>query len=107
MLSLLLAQHPHNYSIDMRSRSEVATPRMVREAEHLMRTGGATLSVSDIAQHLGVSMRSLEVGFRASRNETPTQRLRRIRLDAARAELMAPQADTAVTTAALGNGFFT
>ncbi len=106
MLSLVLAQHPHNYSDDLRRRSSAAAPRIVREAEHWMRTGGPEISVSKIAARLGVSLRSLEVGFREWRQSTPTQYLRKIRLGAARAELLAPFESTTVTSAALGNGFF-
>ncbi len=105
MLSLVLAQHPHNYSDDLRGLSRAALPRMVREAEHWMRTDPDS-SVSAVAARVGVSLRSLEAGFREWRQTTPIQFLRRIRLDAARAELLAPSESTAVTSVALANGFF-
>lgn len=79
MLSLVLAQHPHNYSDELRGLSGTAAPRIVREAEHWMRTGGPEVSVSKIAALLGVSLRSLEAGFREWRRMTPTQYLRKIR----------------------------
>jgi len=106
MLSLVLARHPHNYSDDLRRLSRAALPRSVREAEHWMRTGGPETSVSGVAARVGVSLRSLEAGFREWRQTTPTQYLRKVRLDAARAELLAPSASTTVTSVALGNGFF-
>lgn len=106
MLSLVLAQHPHNYSDDLHRLSAAAAPRLVREAEHWMRTGGPELSVSTIATRLGVSLRSLEAGFRKWRQSTPTQYLRKIRLETARAELLAPSESTTVTSVALDNGFF-
>jgi len=106
MLSLILARHPHNYSDDLRGLSAAALPRMVREAEHWMRTGGPETSVSGVAARLGVSLRSLEAGFREWRQTTPTEYLRKVRLDAARAELLAPSASTTVTSVALANGFF-
>ncbi len=106
MLSMVLTQHPHNYTDDLRKHSRAATPRMVREAEHWMRTGGAEVSASTIAARVGVSLRSLEVGFREFRRSTPTQYLRKIRLEKARAELLAPSASTTVTSVALSNGFF-
>jgi AraC-like DNA-binding protein len=106
MLSLVLARHPHNYSDDLRRLSRAALPRSVREAEHWMRTGGPETSVSGVAARVGVSLRSLEAGFREWRQTTPTQYLRMVRLDAARAELLAPSASTTVTSVALGNGFF-
>ena len=106
MLSMVLTQHPHNYTDDLRWHSRAAAPRIVREAEHWMRTGGAELSASTIAARVGVSLRSLEVGFREFRQSTPTQYLRKIRLERARAELSAPSASTTVTSVALSNGFF-
>src|SRR5882724_3368574 len=57
MLSLVLALHPHNYSDDLRRQSGVAAPRIVREAEYLMRSGAAETSVSKIAAQVGVSLR--------------------------------------------------
>src|SRR6267378_1064058 len=106
LLSLVLARHPHNYSDDLRRLSRAALPRSVREAEHWMRTGGPETSVSGVAARVGVSLRSLEAGFREWRQTTPTQYLRKVRLDAARAELLTPSASTTVTSVALANGFF-
>lgn len=106
MLSLILAQHPHNYSNDLRRLSRAALPRIVREAEHWMRTGGPETSVSGVAARVGVSLRSLEAGFREWRQMTPTQYLRKVRLDVARTELVAPSESTTVTSVALANGFF-
>jgi AraC-like DNA-binding protein len=106
MLSLVLAQHPHNYSDNLRRQSGAAVPRIVREAEHWMRIGGPETTVSKIAARVGVSLRSLEAGFREWRQSTPTQYLRKVRLEAARAELLAPSESTTVTSVALGNGFF-
>jgi transcriptional regulator GlxA family with amidase domain len=106
MLSLVLAQNPHNYSDDLRRLSGAAAPRLVREAEHLMRIGGPETSVSRIASQVGVSLRSLQAGFREWRQSTPNQYLRKIRLEAARAELLAPSESTTVTSVALNNGFF-
>jgi len=106
MLSLLLAQHPHNYSVELERTSDSATPRIVREAEHFMRIGGTQITVSGVAAQLGVSLRTLEAGFRKWRQSTPTQFLRRLRLEAARAELLVPSESTTVTSVALANGFF-
>jgi AraC-like DNA-binding protein len=106
MLSLVLAKHQHNYSDDLHRASGAAAPRVVREAEHWMREGGAELTVSAIAAKVGVSLRSLEAGFRNWHKSTPGEYLRNIRLRAARAELLAPTQSTTVTSAALGNGFF-
>jgi AraC-like DNA-binding protein len=106
LLSLVLQQHPHNYSEDLFRQSGATTPRIVREAEHWMRTGGPEASVSKIAARVGMSLRSLEAGFREWRQSTSTQYLRKIRLEAARADLLSPSETTTVTSVALNQGFF-
>lgn len=105
LISLVLTQHPHNYTEDFQARTRSLPPRLIREAEHLMRTGGNELTVSIIAAHLGVSLRSLEAGFREYHRATPLQRLRAIRLERARQNLLTPESATSVTSAALECGF--
>ena len=102
--TLILEQHPHSYSAALSAPQLAATPRAVREAEHLMRAEQAQ-TVSQIAKRLGISLRTLELGFREFRQSTPSQALRQVRLDAARAELRRPSASTTVTSVALANGF--
>lgn len=102
--TLILERHPHNYSDALSAPQQAATPRVVREAEHLMRAEQLP-SVSQIARRLGISLRTLELGFREFRQSTPNQALRHVRLEAARAELQAPSASTTVTSVALANGF--
>lgn len=106
LLSLLLAHHPHNYSDDLAHRQPGAPPRLIREAEHLMRTEDAGLTASQIAHQLGVSLRSLEAGFQQYRRTTPTRRLREIRLERAHKSLLAAEEGASVTAIALENGFF-
>jgi len=107
MLSLLLELHPHNHSQAMREPHRLATPRALREAEHLMRTAppGAGLTIPMIAQAVGCSIRSLEAAFREWRQTTPTQYYRRVRLDSARAELLLGSGSSTVSTVALHHGF--
>lgn len=105
MMSLVLDMHPNNYSDVLQMPHPLAAPRVVREAERLMRTGGANLTISQIASALGVSVRGLEAGFREWRKATPTQYLRKLRLETAHAELSDPSEMTTVTDVALGNGF--
>jgi AraC-like DNA-binding protein len=106
MLALALSNHPHNYSDELQRPGRAAAPRFVREAEYWMHSGGPELTVSAIAARVGVSLRSLEAGFRDWHQSTPTGFLRQIRLKAARTELLSPSESTTVTSAALRNGFF-
>jgi AraC-like DNA-binding protein len=102
--TLILERHPHNYSDALAGRHRAATPRLVKEAEQMMRTEQLQ-TISLVAKKLGVSLRTLELGFRQCRQSTPTQFLRQLRLDAARAQLRSPSASTTVTSVALANGF--
>jgi len=106
MLSLVLGGHTHNYSEELNAPKKAIAPRLVREARELMRRRGAEISVSGIAAQLKVSMRGLEAGFREALGSTPTQYLRSVRLEAARAELLSPSESTTVTGAAFNQGFF-
>ncbi|MBR0798324.1 AraC family transcriptional regulator [Bradyrhizobium jicamae] len=103
--TLILETHPHNFSDVLKKESSAADPRLVREAEHLMRTGGPSVTVSEVAHMLRVSLRSLELGFRDARQMTPTQAHRQIRLNAAREALLNPTPSTSVTSVALSCGF--
>lgn len=105
LLSLLLAHHPHNYTDDLSRPQPGAPPRLIREAERLMRTGDVGLTASQIAQQLGVSLRSLEAGFQEHRRTTPTRRLREIRLQRVHQSLLAAQEGASVTAIALEHGF--
>ena len=105
LISLVLSQHPHNFSADLTARTRSLPPRLVREAEQLMSTADSTMTVSKIAARLRVSLRSLEAGFQEHCHTTPLQRLREIRLNRVRQTLLTPQASTSVTTAALECGF--
>jgi len=102
--ALILERHPHNYSEALAGPWQTAATRVVKEAEQIMRREQPQ-TVSLVAEKLGVSLRSLELGFRQHRRSTPTQFLRQVRLDAARTELQSPSPATTVTSVALANGF--
>jgi AraC-like DNA-binding protein len=105
MNSLLLTQHGHNFTDELQSRVRTPPPRLIREAEELMRESTGHLAVGEIAARLRVSLRSLEAGFREFRGTTPLRYLRSIRLEKVRQILLAPQPSTTVTAAALECGF--
>jgi AraC-like DNA-binding protein len=105
MAALILESHPHNYSELLKNQTTSAEPRIVREAERLMRSAGPDISMSEIAKELRVSLRSLEHGFRDARKMTPTQVHRQFRLQAAREALLNPNEATTVTSVAVAFGF--
>jgi AraC-like DNA-binding protein len=77
--------------------------RDVRRAEAFIRSNvSRNIRLQDIARAAGVSVRTLQSSFKRDRHVTPMQYLRNLRLDAARARLLA---GTAVSEAALDTGF--
>lgn len=105
LVSLVLSQHPHNYSEDLARPQKAPPPRLIREAERLMRNGGTDQTATTIATELDVSLRTLEMGFRAVHDCTPNEFLRRVRLEKVRAALLSADANTSVTDVALAHGF--
>jgi AraC-like DNA-binding protein len=106
LLSILLHNHPHNYSEEMTSAVPTPVPGLVRRAERLMvDKSDAPITVSAVATELGVSIRTLQAGFRQWRSDTPSNVLRRIRLHRVHDELARPGKSTSVTNAATRWGF--
>lgn len=106
LLTLLLHQHPHNFSEELARPSPAPVPSLVRKAERFMADHAeAPITVSEVAEHLGVGLRTLQAGFRNWRNTTPTAVLRQLRLQRVREDLLRADRDSDVTTVALRYGF--
>lgn len=106
LLTLLLHQHPHNFSEELARPSPAPVPSLVRKAERFMADHAeAPITVSDVAEHLGVGLRTLQAGFRNWRNTTPTAVLRQLRLQRVRDDLLRADRESDVTTVALCYGF--
>ena len=78
------------------------SPKTVAFAGYSQGGAMAYRAASDFARAAGVSVRTLQSSFKRDRHVTPMQYLRNLRLDAARARLLA---GTAVSEAALDTGF--
>lgn len=106
LVTLLLHQHPHNYSDEIAQTERGAVPGLVRRAERFMVDNAETpITVSDVAAELGISVRSLQAGFHQWRSTTPMAVLRSIRLQRARDDLLRSDGEVDVTTVALRYGF--
>jgi AraC-like DNA-binding protein len=106
LYSLILHWHPHNYSDELAGRAQASTPRVVAEAKQIfLERAASRTTVSDVAKELGVSLRSLQEGFRKSEDTTPFAFLRNARLDAARRILSEPTSSASVSDVALDLGF--
>ncbi len=106
LLSKLLLTHRHSHSDLLDHPAGHRSPgRLVRRACALIRDHhGEALTVADVAEALGVSVRTLQVCFRREAQTTPTAYLRACRLDAVHRALRAAEPGTSVTTVALRHG---
>jgi AraC-like DNA-binding protein len=106
VLTLLLHHHPHNYSEEMAVHDAAPVPGVVRRAERFMNDNADTpITVSEVAAHIGVSLRTLQASFRQWRNTTPNAHLRQVRLELVRDQLLRSGSDANVTAIATRHGF--
>lgn len=109
VLMSLLHGHPHNYTRWMQGDRPVSRPaRLASRAEALIsdRIDDLSLTVSDIASSLGVSVRALQSAFQEHRAITPTAYLRQIRLAQVREQLLDASDGDTITDIAFAHGFF-
>ena len=106
----LLQTFPNNVVAEvgrlMRVESREATPSLVREAVRIIEAdAGADLGLVELAEECGVTSRTLQYAFRQHLGCTPSDYLRRVRLDMARQVLRDGTSPT-VGDAAARFGFF-
>jgi AraC-like DNA-binding protein len=103
--TLLLNLFSHNYSETLASGSTKAASRRCRIAMEFMRDNlcrGTT--VADVASYVGSSVRALQTGFQRYYGATPSETLRRLRLDAVKAALEHADGSDTVTGILLEHG---
>lgn len=107
LITMLLTCQPHNYSEKLRREAPSIAPAFVRRIErYIEEHAHEPLTIVDLAEHAGVSSRSLFAGFRRFRDTTPMQHLKEVRLRRVREELQqAAPGETTVTGVALRWGF--
>jgi transcriptional regulator GlxA family with amidase domain len=107
LLSQLLLAQPNNYSSLLHEQPRATAPRAIRRAAELIEAHAAEpLTVEDIAEAIGLSVRTLQEGFQRFLNTTPMNHLREVRLRHVREELTAANpASTTVTEIAIRWGF--
>lgn len=102
----LLLLSRHNFSRALHGEPKTPGPQYIEEALAFMHEHcHLPLSVKDIAEAVGASIRSLQVGFRTHRDCTPLQALRDIRLHKAHRELLTAHPDDTVAAIAARWGF--
>src|SRR5262249_31677419 len=88
VMTTLLGTQPHQYAGTVLS-DPPAPGRVVAAATEIMRDrAGARLTIAEIARQVGVSERSLQLSFRRQLGMSPRERLRELRLDQVRRELL-------------------
>jgi len=81
LCTLLLSHHPHNYSDELSAPAPSPVPGLVRRAErYMVEHLSSPIGVPDVTAHLGVSVRTLQAGFRQWRSTTPNAHLMQTRL---------------------------
>ncbi|MFN8223998.1 MAG: AraC family transcriptional regulator [Gaiellales bacterium] len=104
LATLLLQTHRSNYSAALRSGGQLPGPAAIRRAVAFAEEHAATpIGVAELAAAAGVSIRSLQLGFRKTTGAGPASFLRALRLDRVRRELV--EGELTVTEAATRWGF--
>lgn len=99
LLTQLLTLQPHNHSDALHGPTRAPVPRLVRRAADLITDhADEPLTVEDIAQATGMSVRALQQGFRQYLHSTPTEYLRDVRLERVHADLQAADRSTVTVT---------
>lgn len=107
MMALLLGA-PNTYSAWLTEDASAVTPRCVRRAVELIEAHAhEPLTVEDIAEAVGASVRALQSGFRRHMGSSPMTYLRDVRLELVQKDLKAadPSRGVSVTEVALNHGF--
>lgn len=104
----LLLEQPHSCSEQLQPAPADIGPDYVRRVEaYLEANADSPITLADLAALTGVSVRSIQAAFRASRGYTPMEFLRTRRFELARQRLLTSQDATGktVTQVALACGF--
>lgn len=106
LLLCLLLGLPHNCSERLLQQRTAAAPANVKRAEEFMHANvREPLTIEAIANAAGCGIRALQLAFRHFRDTTPMAALQRIRLEAARAEVLRLGQDRSLARIAAEHGF--
>lgn len=98
LTELLLGNYCNSYSEQIALHGNDISPRHVRRARDIIHASrDDTISIADLAQRVGVSVRSLQNGFRQFLGVTPLEYVRRHRLEQLHRALMDSQSRANVT----------
>ncbi|WP_037148760.1 helix-turn-helix transcriptional regulator [Rhizobium freirei] len=107
LADLVVRSIPHRFSYLLDKKVHLIAPRHIHRAIEFMHVNiEKPLTMQSVADAAGVSIRSLETGFRSFRGTTPSAYLRKIRLQAAREDLLDPLNRQSLREVCLKWGFF-
>ncbi|MCK6396456.1 AraC family transcriptional regulator [Zoogloea sp.] len=107
VIATLLTCQPHNYTEELNGEERSIAPAFVKRIERYIEDNAdQPITIIDLAEHAGVSSRSIFNGFRRFRNTSPMLYLKEVRMRRVNEELkrLTP-ADTTVTAVAYHWGF--
>lgn len=106
LIMLILESVPHRYSQWFERQPAVPAPWQIRRAIDFI-DGHTTgpLTVQDVADAIGIGLRSLQEGFRRHKQMSPHDYLKRARLNGVRAELLDPLSSRSIEAVAQHWGF--
>jgi len=107
VITMILSSQPSNYSAALQCGERPLAPAFVKRIErYIEEHADEPITISDLAEHGGVSSRSIYDGFRRYRDTTPMAYLKEVRLQRVHEELRQnPSHPTSVTEVALRWGF--
>jgi AraC-like DNA-binding protein len=106
LLLCLLLGLPHSHSERLSRQRTAAAPVNVKRAEEFMRSNAREpLTIEVIASAAGCSVRALQLAFHRFRGATPMAALQRIRLEAAREEMLHAEPAQSLARIAAEHGF--
>ncbi|ATE62087.1 AraC family transcriptional regulator [Thauera sinica] len=109
VITMLLTCQPHNYSEELAGEERSIAPAFVKRIErysYIEEHADEPITIVDLAEHAGVSSRSIFNGFRRFRNTSPMLYLKEVRMRRVNEELkrLTP-GETTVTAVAYQWGF--
>ena len=107
LLNLFLVGFSHNYSALLETTRHTPVPYFLKRAEEYIAANlRQPITLTELAEQTGVSIRSLQSAFRQFRGITPTTYIRNRRLDLVRRQLLeAETRNSSITDIALAQGF--
>lgn len=103
---MLLNGQPHTYSDEVRAVATPGAPMHIERAyQYLMAHYDQEITIEELVELAGVSMRSLYAGFKRYKGVSPMLALKNRRLEAVREELLGADPAESVTRVALKWGF--